>query len=153
MEESVQPEFGPLDQADALAILARNHVGRIAFVDGALVDVRPVHYVLGDGWLYGRTTAGSKLEALKRNWRVAFEVDEVDGMFDWRSVIVRGGFYILDPGGSPEEAARWHAAVEALRAVLPETLTERDPVPFRKVVFGIAIQDVTGQAARGRALE
>ena len=39
-----------------------------------------------------------------------------------------------------------HAAA-LLRAILPETLTTEDPVPFRTVLFRIALDDVTGRAA------
>lgn len=147
MDTLIRPVFRSLDHAACVALLERNEVGRLAFADGMLVDVQPVHYVMRDGWIYGRTSPGSKLEAMKHNWRVAFEVDEIDGQYEWRSVVVHGGFYRLSPNGSPTEAARWRSALVALRTLFPATLTESDPVPFRSVVFGIAVQELTGRVA------
>lgn len=141
------PRFVEMDPAQCSALLQRNNVGRLAFAQGPLVDVQPVHYVMGDGWIFGRTSAGEKLVTLRHNWRVAFEVDEIEDLFEWRSVVVRGGFYVLSPTGPPSEAARWQHALEALRTLIPETLTDDDPVPFRNVLFGIAVQEVTGRAA------
>jgi nitroimidazol reductase NimA-like FMN-containing flavoprotein (pyridoxamine 5'-phosphate oxidase superfamily) len=141
------PRFTELGPAEAMAVLARNYVGRLAFLNGNEIEIQPVHYVFGDGWIFGRTSAGDKVAALRHNWRCAFEVDEIDGLFDWRSVVVRGGFYLLSPTGTPTETARWQRAVEALRRLIPDTLTEADPVPFRNLLFGIAIQELQGRSA------
>jgi len=143
----LRPTFKELDPAACHALLARNHVGRLAFAHGALVDVQPVHYVLSDGWIYGRISEGEKVQALAHNWRVAFEVDEIDGLFEWRSVVVHGGFYLLSPNGTPSEATRWQTALEAVRTLIPGSLTDQDPVPFRNKLFGVAIQQLTGRMA------
>lgn len=143
-----RPTFSELDETGCRAVLARQQVGRLAFANDRHVDIRPVHYVLSDDWIFGRTASESpKLETLDRFWRVAFEVDEIDGLFDWRSVVVRGGFYLLTATGSPTETRRWSDAVDALRTLIPTTLTEDDPVPFRDAIFGIAIQELTGRRA------
>jgi hypothetical protein len=100
-------------------------VGRIAYARGTRLDIEPIHYVYSEGWLYGRTSRGAKLDITGESWwPVAFEVDEVDGPFDWRSVVVHGGFYTL----RPEE--RWQQedydrALERLRALMPETVRRR----------------------------
>jgi hypothetical protein len=147
VDTTIRPIFTELDAAACHALLSRNHVGRLAFSYSGHVDVQPVHYVLDDGWIYGRTSLGEKLQFLAHNWSVAFEVDEIDALFDWRSVVVHGGFYLLSPNGSPTEASRWQKALETLRTLLPQTLTDNDPVPFRNKLFGIAVQSVTGRGA------
>jgi nitroimidazol reductase NimA-like FMN-containing flavoprotein (pyridoxamine 5'-phosphate oxidase superfamily) len=143
--------FFGMDSVESLALLERNHVGRLAFAHGArpsaLVDIQPVHYVFADGWIFGRTSAGEKLSALEHNWSVAFEVDEIEALFEWRSVVVHGGFYILSPSGPPSDVALWQRALQALRTLIPDTLTDSDPVPFRNVLFGISIQKVSGRGA------
>src|SRR6185295_646407 len=94
-------------------------------------------YIYADGWLYGRTSEGSKVAMLARQPWVAFEVDEIRGPFDWRSVVVHGRFYRLDPEGGGADHAAWRRAVQVLTGILPTTLTPDDPVPFRTVVFRI----------------
>ncbi len=144
-----KPHFRALDRDEIDGVLARNHVGRIAYSRGTRIDIEPIHYVYADGWIYGRTSHGAKLETTGYSWwPVAFEVDEIDGMFRWRSVVIHGGFYTLPADGTERERAEWTKGVELLRTLLPETLTEHDPVPLREVVFRIAVQEASGREAR-----
>lgn len=137
-----------LDRQDIVAILARNRVGRIAFSMRDRVDIEPIHYVYSNGWLYGRTSPGTKLSTIQRNRWVAFEVDEVASLTDWRSVVVHGAFYELEADDvSPTAENTWEHAVELLRRLDPAALTGDDPVPHRDVVFRIAVQEATGRRA------
>lgn len=138
-----------LDRAAIDDVLARNRVGRIGYAKGNQMDIQPVHYVYSEGWIYGRTSYGSKYRALGGTaykwWPVVFEVDEVEDLFRWRSVLVRGGFYVLTREGSEADREIWQQALELLRGFLPETLQEGDPAPFRTILFRIAVQEATGR--------
>src|SRR5215210_4123767 len=118
-------------------ILARNNVGRIAYSFRDRVDIEPLHYAYADGWLYGRTSHGTKFADVQHNRWVAFEVDEVDGVFSWRSVVVHGALYVLSEDRPPREIQAWRRAVELLREIIPETFTDDDPVSERTAVFRI----------------
>jgi nitroimidazol reductase NimA-like FMN-containing flavoprotein (pyridoxamine 5'-phosphate oxidase superfamily) len=146
-----KPHFRELGKDEIEAILARNNVGRIGYAKGQQVEIQPVHYVYSDGWIYGRTSYGSKYEAIGTGaykwWPVVFQVDEVEGLFSWRSVLVRGGFYVLDPEGTPPDREAAEQAVRALRTLIPETLQAGDPVPSRTVLFRISVQEATGREA------
>lgn len=148
-ETAGEVQIRELERSSIDEVLARNHVGRIGYARGNHMDIQPVHYVYSDGWIYGRTSAGSKYRALGttayRWWPVVFEVDEVEDLFRWRSVIVRGGFYVISPEGSHDEREIWERAVQLLRILVPETLAEGDPVPDRTILFRIAVQEVTGR--------
>lgn len=148
MSVPARPQFRELSRPECDAILARNHVGRLAYATRNRVDIEPLHYVYADGWIYGRTSAGAKLETTGHGWwPVVFEVDEVEGLFSWRSVVVRGGFYTVDGEGAAWEQTEWARGVELLRGLVPATFTEHDPVPHRTVLFRIAAQEVTGRSA------
>lgn len=146
-----RPTFRELAREECEAVLARNHVGRIAWAHANQIRIEPVHYVHAGRWLFGRTSPGAKLDTLGGNfyraWPVAFEIDEVEALFRWRSVVVRGGFYALDEHGADWERAEWRTGVEQLRTLVPETFTPDDPAAFRTVLFRIAAQDVTGREA------
>jgi nitroimidazol reductase NimA-like FMN-containing flavoprotein (pyridoxamine 5'-phosphate oxidase superfamily) len=129
------------------ALLSRNHVGRIAFSFHDQVDIRPIHYAYSDGWLYGRTSPSGKLETLRHNQWVAFEVDEVRGPFDWQSVVAHGSFYRLTEDAAPHQRELREEALKVLRSFAPDTLRVTDPVPFRTELFAIAIDHLTGRAA------
>lgn len=149
MADEKSPEFRKMTREEVHALLSRNHVGRMAYSTGTEIDIEPIHYVYNEGWLYGRTSRGARLRKIGETWwPVAFEVDEVEGLFDWRSVVVHGGFYTLSPTGATWERKEYERAVELLRTLIPETFTPADPTPFRDVVFRIAVQEVSGRACR-----
>ena len=139
------PTFRTLDRTECERVLSRNHVARVAFSFHDKVDIEPVHYVYDHGDMFGRTSPGSKLTTLAHNHWLAVEVDEVDGLFDWRSVVVHGSFYTPSaevPGAESDARAR---GLELLRALIPETGTGDDPVPFRTIVFQIHVESMTGR--------
>jgi nitroimidazol reductase NimA-like FMN-containing flavoprotein (pyridoxamine 5'-phosphate oxidase superfamily) len=139
--------YGSLERDEIDALLARHNVGRIAYTFRDRVDVEPINYVYHDGWIYLRTGPGSKLNTLARHPWVAFEVDEVDGPFDWRSAVVHSTVYELTPGGTEAQARVYDEAVELLRGLIPETFTEEDPVPHRNVILRMKVDEVSGRVS------
>lgn len=140
------PAFRDLTSAESRAILERNHVGRIAFSFHDRVDIQPIHYVFNDNWLYGRTSRGSKFATLAHNPWCAFEVDEIRGIFDWDSVVVKGHLELLDPELGSQDA--YTRGLELMRDMVPETFRDLDPVPHRSILFRVHASDVTGRSAR-----
>jgi len=147
-ERSGDVIFSELSRDEVEAMLARNRVGRLAFSLHDRVDVQPIHYIYEHGWLYGRTSEGSKLAALQHNQWVAFEVDEITDLFDWRSIVIHGSFWVMHPRGSPRAEELWTKAAELVSKIVPGSLTETDPVPFRQTLFRIAVSDVRGREAK-----
>ena len=140
------PKFSELSDRSARALLARNHVGRIAFSFRDRVDIQPIHFVYDEDWLFGRTGIGSKLVTLAHHPWCAFEVDEVEGLFHWDSVVVHGSFTMLDPEVGSSDLYR--RALELLQRFIPGTLSERDPAPERAILFAIHIDELRGRSAR-----
>ncbi|HEY2377223.1 MAG TPA: pyridoxamine 5'-phosphate oxidase family protein [Gemmatimonadaceae bacterium] len=144
---SPAPSFRVLSRQECEALLHRNKVGRIAFTFHDRVDIEPVHYIHSDGWLHGRTSPGTKVATLLHHPWVAFEVDEVEGLFDWRSVIVHGAVHIPDVDGSPSDRAAYSSTLALIRELVPEALIQGDPTPARQVLFRIHVDEVTGRAS------
>lgn len=148
MSKATAPRFRALDRESSERLLARNQVGRIAYVQGGTVEIVPVHYVYDDGWIYGRTSPGRRLDLAGQHWLpVAFEVDEIEGLFRWRSVVVHGGLYIIPQDGAGWEKETHLRAVHLLRKLIPATFRDDDPVPSRTVLFRIAVQEIDGREA------
>lgn len=133
-----------LDRSDIQSVLARNHVGRLAFLRDGEIDVLPVHYVYSAGCVYGRTATGGKLRHLDpAGTPVAFQVDEIRSMYDGTSVLAHGLFQVLSTAVEHEE---WLRAVGLLRRLVANTLRDGDPAPHRSEVFRILVVRVTGRA-------
>jgi nitroimidazol reductase NimA-like FMN-containing flavoprotein (pyridoxamine 5'-phosphate oxidase superfamily) len=103
--------------------------------------------VYADGVLYARTSAGHKLQTLDHHRWVAFEVDEVAGPFEWRSVVVRGSVYRVEPGETPHARETYDRTVARLRELVPAVFTDADPAPHRTALFRIHPDRMTGRAA------
>jgi nitroimidazol reductase NimA-like FMN-containing flavoprotein (pyridoxamine 5'-phosphate oxidase superfamily) len=141
------PLFSVIGRKASEAILARNSVGRIAFALHDRVSIVPIHYVYESGWIYGRTAAGGKLREILRNRRIAFEVDEHTELFEWRSVVVRGPLYLIEPDAVRSDRRIHTRALSLIRHLVPAALTDSDPVPFRNQLFRIRVAEVSGRAS------
>ena len=129
-------------------MLRRHRVGRIAFRDERRVDIEPISYVYDDGALYGRAAPGTRMHALAGQPWVAFEIDDIRGPFDWESVVAKGTVYIVEPGLALPMREHYEKALRVIRSVMPDALTDRDPVPERTILFRMQIDELEGRSAR-----
>ena len=143
-----RPVFYELPPDDALSLLERHHVGRLAFTFHDRVDIEPISYWFDDGWVYARTSPGTKLTVVQHNPWVAFEVDEVESRFDWRSVVIHGTIYFLDAQGGDRDREAYAAALQLMRAVDADVLTAADATPHRTTLFRIHADQIIGRASR-----
>jgi uncharacterized protein len=129
-------------------LLRRVRWGRMVYVDGPRVEVRPVGYVFEEGWIFGRFEEGGKLDALRHIPWVAFQVDEIEGYWNWQSVLVHGGVHFLDEGqGEAVDEVR-NQAIAALTRGMPDFGRPGDPGAHRVKLFGIAIHELSGRMGR-----
>lgn len=149
MSSTTEPHIRQIERSQIDAILARNHVGRLAYERRNRIEIEPIHYVYSDGWLYLRTSRGEKYVTMEQSFYsilpVAFEVDEVEEIFRWRSVVVHGSAYLIPHPRDGGDPAEWSAAVRQLRKLLPTAFTDSDPMPLRNLVFRISVQEATGR--------
>ena len=119
----------PLDDTEIEAFLRQQVVGRIGcHVDGSTYVV-PVIYAWDGECVYVLSIEGRKVQMMRANPHVCFEVDEYRSGGAWRSVIVEGTYEELEGG-----AAR--GAIELLiKRFAPRRAggrrSERTPVAFR----------------------
>ena len=137
-----------LSREAGLRLLAEHHVGRIAFTFRDRVDIEPISYVYANGWIWARTSPGTKLTTVSHHPYVAFEVDEVQSASDWRSVVVHGTIYFIDAERGEEDRAIYDEAVRQLRSLDPSVFTDRDAAPHRQELFRIYVDEVSARSAR-----
>jgi nitroimidazol reductase NimA-like FMN-containing flavoprotein (pyridoxamine 5'-phosphate oxidase superfamily) len=130
-------------------VLARNHVGHLSYVASGKPELLPLHYVYAGGRVVTRTSFGPKCGAWREQPAVAFGVEEHDGLFDWRSVVVHGTVRIFTAGS--DRGDYWRA-VHVVRTLIPEAFTERDPTPERRVLIEIRPTEISGREASTRFL-
>ena len=145
MTTQIKPVIRPLTKDEAETFLAQHSIGRIALCLRERADLEPIHYVYDPPWVFGRTSLSTKLVTLAHSRWCAFETDEVRGLFDWETVVVKGPFYALN--ASLYKSENFERALAALRHLIPETLTDDDPTPERDVVFGVHVSRIEGRLA------
>jgi hypothetical protein len=142
---SPQLRVAELTREESTALLARNHLGRLAFTFYERVDIEPVGYTYEDHWLYGRTSPGAKIFTVKHHPWVALQVDEIQSAVDWESVVVHGTFQILDPLRSTTDRVVYERAFQIIRAEDPTAFTDEDFAPHRSVIFRIHVDEIVGR--------
>ncbi|MGH1525591.1 pyridoxamine 5'-phosphate oxidase family protein [Leifsonia sp. L25] len=73
-------------------LLGSRLVGRLGMISEGQPYVVPISYAYRDGAVYCHSAQGRKVEALRTQPEVCFEVDELDHIDRWRSVIGWGRF-------------------------------------------------------------
>lgn len=147
--------LGELTKNEMNNLLSSQVVGRIACcVDNAPYIV-PVTYTFDGDYIYGQTLEGKKLEILRNNTQVCFEVDTMTDMRNWKSVIVYGRFEELI--GEEEESARKVLFDRVLTLMTSSTIhphehqvsTEvEDTNRVKPVMYRIHISEMTGRFER-----
>lgn len=88
--------LGELSKQKIESILSSQVLGRLACCDGLHPYVTPVTYTYDGKYIYGQTNDGKKLDILRKNPNVCFEVDQMTNMRNWESVIIYGKFEELE---------------------------------------------------------
>jgi nitroimidazol reductase NimA-like FMN-containing flavoprotein (pyridoxamine 5'-phosphate oxidase superfamily) len=120
------------------SVLHRHHVGRLACVLAGEPYLVPITYSYQDRFIYGHTLPGQKLDAMRAESRVSFEVDERWETDTWRSVVVRGVFEELTTESDRD------VALAALHGAFPDASRSMEGGVF----FRIRPTAATGRAVR-----
>ena len=84
--------LGRLRPAQIREMLGDGTVGRIGVsVDGRSYVV-PITYVYDGDAVYGHSVLGQKIRMMRKNPAVCFEVDAIEDLGNWRSVIAQGTY-------------------------------------------------------------
>ncbi|BBZ35023.1 pyridoxamine 5'-phosphate oxidase family protein [Mycolicibacterium confluentis] len=137
--------LGELTPAQIEELLGAEVVGRIGCIDAGRPYVVPVCYVYDDGAVYGHTTEGRKLQAMRADPDVCFEVEQVEDVTRWRSVVGWGRFEELD-GAAAEEGLR--LLFDRLMPLLRPGGAEAPPDHtgfLHAAVFRIRLDELTGR--------
>jgi len=141
-----------LSDAECREVLSRSHIGRLACSHNHQPYVIPTNFAFDGRFIYSFATLGQKVEWMRANPLVCFEVDEVASEYHWTSIVIYGRYEEL--ADKPEfERDRIEAyASLSKRAVWWEPAYiaqgQRDePRSLVPVFFRIHINKMTGHRA------
>lgn len=148
--------LGELSIEEIEHVLKDNVIGRIGCTDGVKTYVVPITYAYSDGCILGHTTEGLKIELLRKNPECCFEVDQMNSISNWQSVIAWGTFKELE--GEEAENALEKIATKLSPLMTSETthVTRMGPISHKRIstqinnpiVYQIALKVKTGRYER-----
>ncbi|MGD9934357.1 MAG: pyridoxamine 5'-phosphate oxidase family protein [Dehalococcoidia bacterium] len=135
-----------LSVSECEELLRHERVGRLAVREAEGAYIVPITYAFGDGAIYGHAPMGKKI-SLMRLWpHVAFQVDTVQNLSTWRSVLIRGRFEEIS-----DDALAFRARALLVRAsggsLWGATAGHGHAISLADaVLFRIRIDEITGRA-------
>jgi nitroimidazol reductase NimA-like FMN-containing flavoprotein (pyridoxamine 5'-phosphate oxidase superfamily) len=112
--------FGKLTEQQIEEVLRDQIVGRIGCHYDGVTYVFPISYAYDGDAIYCHTKEGMKMKLMRNNSRVCFQVDDMQNMANWKSVIAWGDFEELDRGNARRDAIR-HLMKRSLPIISSET--------------------------------
>ena len=129
--------IGLMTDLEIDGLLSRRHVGHLGCTANDRPYVVPINFVYDADCLYSYSAPGRKIDVMREQPLVAFQVDEIESESCWRSVMIEGVYHEL-------------SGVERERAI--ERLTGRHGLVTRSpaagdriVVYKIVIDHRSGR--------
>jgi uncharacterized protein len=152
--------IGTLTELEIEAFLESNLVGRIGCSSKNKTYVVPISYAYDDGNVYALTQEGLKLDMMRQNASVCFEVDDMRDVGNWKSVIAWGIFKELVDDSEKQQAMK-SLSQRVLPYVCSSTMQLGDNWPFTNhdfnpvsgVLFKIALTEKSGRFERSEQLK
>jgi nitroimidazol reductase NimA-like FMN-containing flavoprotein (pyridoxamine 5'-phosphate oxidase superfamily) len=144
--------MGQLNNQEIEKLLSSQVVGRIGCHSEGLTYVVPISYAYDGQCVYCHTHEGMKVNMMRKNSRICFEVDHMRNMANWQSVIGWGEFEELTDKEQRNKALE-KLAGRILRLVAGESVLLSTDWPFAPndlgkvtgVVFRIRLREKTGR--------
>lgn len=144
--------IGNLTIPETEKLLRKEVVGRIGCGEGSNVYVVPISYTYDGNYIYCHTHEGLKVDIMRRQPKVCFEVDRLNDMANWQSVIAYGTFEELtDPLQRRQALKLLHERILPMASSETTHLSPDWPFPpeeFNKikgVTFRIRVEKKTGR--------
>lgn len=144
--------IGELKAAEIESLLKGQLIGRLGCCKDDRMYVVPISYAYDGQCIYARSHEGEKIELMRRNPNVCFQVDTMNNMANWQSVICWGKYEELT-----DDEIRSKALQKLINRVLPaissETVQLSPDWPFppenlndiKGIVFRIILSEKTGR--------
>ena len=144
---------GELNQEQIDNLLRSQVLGRLGCQADSQVYIVPLTYAYDGEYLYMHTKEGLKTQMMRENPQVCFEVDRMDNMANWQSVILWGRYEELE--GKDAEEALMYLSNRLVPFLTSETYrphygldrrpASRADAKMKMVVFRIKMEHATGR--------
>ena len=145
--------LGQLTKDQIEHVLRTQMAGRIGCYAENEIYVVPVTYVYDKGYIYAHSKEGRKVQMMRKNPNVCIQIDAMENMTNWRSVIIWGQYEEL--ASEKEQKAGMKIMIDRLipfltsETVRPSNRPSHPPQFVEKglkaVVYRIKVTKATGR--------
>ncbi|MCO5241220.1 MAG: pyridoxamine 5'-phosphate oxidase family protein [Chitinophagaceae bacterium] len=144
--------LGKLNEENIEELIQQQVVGRIGCHSKGVTYVVPISYAYDGKYIYAHTAEGMKVDFMRKNPSVCFQVDDTKDLSNWQSAVLWGEFEELTDDPERTEALR-KLTERKLPFISSETMHLTSQWPFGEedlskitgVVFRIRIGEKTGR--------
>ena len=143
---------GELETREIDNLLSDNYIGRIGCHANGKTYVVPISYAYYDQTIYAHTYDGMKVQMMRDNPNVCFQIDKMHGIADWESVITWGVYEEIVDKDKRMEALKIlserhlpHNATETVKLSSEWPFAPRNLEDIDGLVFKINISEKTGR--------
>jgi uncharacterized protein len=144
--------IGKLDPTQIEEFLASQMLGRIGCHYNDLTYVVPISYTYSGKYVYAISFEGMKIDMMRKNPKVCFQVDVLSDMLNWKCVIAWGVFEELLEESDRKEGLSilTNRSLPLISSVVSHhqptwPFIEKDPEKIAGVVFRIHLTEKTGR--------
>jgi len=126
--------FGELNREEIEELIKNQFIGRLGCYADGVTYVVPISYAYDGTYIYGRTFEGMKINMMRHNSKVCFEVDNTRNLANWQSVIAWGEFEEMKEKNEKRNALQ-KLYDRALPMISSETMhiTPQWPFPAKEI--------------------
>lgn len=90
--------LGKLTEKQIDELISRQVTGRLGCVENDKAYIVPINYFYKNSTVFAHSAPGKKINMMRKNPVVCFQVDEIQSIFRWQSAILWGNYEeIIDP--------------------------------------------------------
>lgn len=141
-------------------LLSTNFIGRLAYMKGKSPNIVPITYFydIENNCVLSYAKEGHKIEAMRENPTVSFQVDDISSIQKWRSVQAYGVFQELESNTAKDQLHRFFEGVQdtiaSLKSEHPKFIQDfstRLQQTGMPLVYRIAITNIVGKVRNDAA--
>lgn len=152
--------FGKLKKDEIEDVLTHQIIGRIGCNAYNTTYIVPISYAYDGDFVYCHTYEGLKIVMMRTNPNVCFEVDTMENMANWKSVIAWGIFEELTESDIQKKAIQklYNRRVPGIPSKTLQLSPQWpfppvDPEHVKGVIFRIKLYEKTGRFEKSEVLE
>ena len=144
----------PMTINESIRLLSENYIGRLGYFSQSRPEIIPITYYFDpeNHAILSYSGPGNKIEAMRKNPLITFQVDEITDLENWKSVLLYGSFEELE---GIDAKAMLHQFSEGVKKVLenkekstPEFIREfssKINSPDTPIVYRLNIDEINGR--------